>query len=61
MSVSKITKRPKNTCAKCKCGEIAKYKTEIKINQFRGDDEVFWSCEKHKNDCGFLMSNEVIK
>lgn len=61
MKISRITKRPKNICANCKCGKIAKFNTVIQVNIFRGDDEVVWSCDEHKNDCAFLMSKEVIK
>lgn len=49
--------RPKrrNTSAKCKCGELAKYRPEIQVNYFRGDDVVVWACEDHKRDVEFLL------
>ena len=46
--------RKKNTCAKCKCGEIGRYKVTIQCSWFRGEDEVVWSCEDHKKDVDFL-------
>ncbi|POP42357.1 hypothetical protein CHU32_03740 [Superficieibacter electus] len=54
-----LLKKNKNTSAKCKCGAVAKYKTTVQVNIFRGDDEVFWTCEEHKDNCGFLISSKV--
>lgn len=53
-----VLKKNKNVSAKCKCGEVAKYKTDVQVNIFRGDDEVFWTCEKHKKDCAFLIGGD---
>lgn len=52
--------RDKNTQEKCKCGEVGKFKIEVQVNYFRGDDEYYWCCEKHKKDIEFLLgdSNE---
>lgn len=60
MRISNIFVKRKNITAKCKCGKVAKFRTEIQVNKFRGDDEFVWSCDEHKNDCEFLMSSEVI-
>ena len=46
--VSKITYKVNNTSAKCECGELGRYKVMIEVNYFRGDDEVYWRCDKHK-------------
>jgi len=48
--------RPKNTSAVCTiCGEVAKWRVEVQVNIFRGDDEVEWCCEKHKADAGAIV------
>lgn len=54
--VGRVLKKSKNTSAKCRCGVIAKHRTEIQVNWFRGDDELYWACDEHKNNCEFLMS-----
>lgn len=54
-----VLKKSKNTSAKCKCGATAKYKTTVQVNIFRGDDEVFWTCEDHKNNCEFLIYGKL--
>ncbi|WP_336293572.1 hypothetical protein [Cronobacter dublinensis] len=56
--VGSVSTKKKNTSAKCKCGSVAKYKTTVEVNVFRGDDEVFWACDKHKADCDFLIGIE---
>lgn len=56
--ISRTQKRDKNTCAKCKCGEIGRYKVTIETCIFRGEDEVAWSCEDHKKDAEFLYFDE---
>jgi len=53
--VGGLLKKTKNTSARCKCGAVAKYKTTVQVDIFRGDDEVRWSCEEHKNNCAFLI------
>ena len=53
--VSSVAAKSKNTSAKCKCGAVAKFKTTVEVNVFRGDDEVVWSCNEHKKDCSFLV------
>lgn len=53
--VGSVAARSKNTSAKCKCGAVAKFKTTVEVNVFRGDDEVVWSCNEHKKDCSFLV------
>ena len=52
-----VLKKKKNTSAKCKCGAVAKYKTTVQVNIFRGDDEVYWACDEHKNDSLFLLTD----
>lgn len=47
--------RPQNTSAKCRCGKVAKYRPEIQVNYFRGDDEVVWACEYHIGDVDYLL------
>lgn len=53
--VGSVAAKSKNTSAKCKCGAVAKFKTTVEVNVFRGDDEVVWSCNEHKKDCSFLV------
>lgn len=36
--VGGVSAKSKNTSAKCKCGAVAKYKTTLEVNVFRGDD-----------------------
>ncbi|EAW8084279.1 hypothetical protein AAC57_002105 [Salmonella enterica subsp. enterica] len=57
--VGGVLSKKKNTSAKCRCGAVAKYKTTVQVDIFRGDDEVFWSCAEHKNDCVFLLDGAV--
>ncbi|USB65895.1 hypothetical protein [Klebsiella pneumoniae] len=57
--VCSVSARSKNLSAKCKCGAIAKFKTTVEVNVFRGDDEVVWSCNEHKKDCAFLVGVKV--
>lgn len=57
--ITSYTERQKNTQALCKCGQVAKFKTEIQVNYFRGDDEYFWTCEEHKKDLDFIMKAGV--
>lgn len=54
-----VLSKKKNTSAKCRCGAVAKHKTTVQVDIFRGDDEVFWSCGEHKNDCAFLLGRAV--
>lgn len=56
--VGSVAARSKNTSAKCKCGAVAKFKTTVEVNVFRGDDEVVWSCNEHKKDCSFLVCGQ---
>ena len=46
--------QPKNTSAKCKCGEIGRWKVTIQTSWFRGEDEVVWACDEHKDDVEYL-------
>jgi hypothetical protein len=41
--------QPKNTIAVCWCGELANSKTTIECSYMRGDDDVVWTCDEHKN------------
>ncbi len=54
--IGSVRPRNKNTSAKCKCGEVAKFRPEIQVNYFRGDDEVVWACNEHKRDVEFLLN-----
>jgi len=54
--IERVNKRHRNTCARCKCGKLAKFKSEIQLNYMRGDDLVFWACDAHKKDFEFLMA-----
>ncbi|EMT5708361.1 hypothetical protein WMR32_000750 [Klebsiella oxytoca] len=56
--VGSVAAKSKNTSAKCKCGAVAKYKTTVEVNVFRGDDEVVWSCNEHKKDSLFLVGGQ---
>lgn len=56
--VGSVAAKIKNTSAKCKCGAVAKFKTTVEVNVFRGDDEVVWSCNEHKKDCLFLVGGQ---
>lgn len=56
-----VSAKKKNTSAKCKCGAVAKYKTTVQVNVFRGDDEVFWTCDEHKTEGEFLIGVELRK
>jgi len=51
-----VYRRYHNTSAKCRCGEIGKYKAEIEWDYMRGNDETVWACEDHKNDVAFLTT-----
>ena len=53
--VGSVAAKSKNTSAKCKCGAVAKFKTTVEVNVFRGDDEVIWSCNEHKKTVHFLV------
>jgi len=48
-------KPKKKVHKKCKCGDTATRKIDIQVNCMRGDDEVIWSCDKHKDDVKFLL------
>jgi len=53
--IRQVHKKPKNTAAKCECGQLAKFKTEVEFNYMRGDDEFFWVCDTHKRDLEFIL------
>ena len=59
--IGETVKRKKNNCAKCRCGEVAKFKVHIQLDYMRGNDEVIWSCESHKKDVGYLLEWENAK
>ena len=46
-------KKPKNTSAKCACGELGKFKVDIQWDWMRGNDDVVWSCKLHRKDLNF--------
>jgi hypothetical protein len=48
----------KNTCAKCKCGELGRWKVTIETSWFRGEDEVVWACDNHKDDVEYLYYDQ---
>ena len=56
--IGEVYKRQKNTSAKCKCGEVGKFKTAVQVSYMRGDDEVFWACDPHKRDLEFLTNSQ---
>ena len=56
--ISDIRIRKKNTCAKCKCGEIGRFKVTIQTSFMRGEDDVVWSCEEHKRDVNYLYFDQ---
>ena len=58
--IGRTEKRDKNTCAKCKCGEIGKYKVHIECSIFRGEDDVVWACDKHKKDAKYLYFDAAV-
>ncbi len=47
--------RPKNTSAKCPCGEVGKWLVDIQTSPFRGEDEVEWRCDTHKDWLSFTI------
>lgn len=49
--------RKKNTAAKCKCGELGKFRPEIQVSYMRGDDIVVWACDEHKMNHEFLLQD----
>lgn len=49
-----VRPRPRNCSAKCSCGNVGKFKTEIQWDWMRGNDDVVWACEEHKKDIVFL-------
>ena len=53
--ISLILNKATNTQAKCKCGKVAKFKTEIQVNYMRGEEEYYWSCYEHKKDIDYLL------
>ena len=57
--IGNVLPKKKNTSAKCRCGAVAKHKTTVQVDIFRGDDEVFWACDEHKNDCAFLLGGAI--
>lgn len=46
--IGNVEKHPRNTSERCLCGAMAKYRVEIQVNFFRGDDEIEWRCQEHK-------------
>ncbi len=57
--VLEVEKRSKNNSAKCKCGDIAKFRSHIAFNEMRGDDDVIWACNDHKRDLVFLVKSSI--
>ena len=48
--ISSRLRRYKNTNAVCDwCDDTGIYKLTIEVDAFRGNDDVVWACEKHKN------------
>ena len=60
-NIGRTERRNKNTCAKCKCGEIGKFKVHIECSFMRGEDEVVWACEAHKKDVNYLYFDDLPK
>lgn len=59
--VGSVAAKSKNTSAKCKCGAVAKFKTTVEVNVFRGDDEVIWSCNEHKKTVHFWSTSKAVQ
>lgn len=45
----------------CKCGEVATNQTTVQINSFRGDDDIYYTCDSHKRDLTFLCDSLVTR
>jgi len=60
-NIGQVDSREKATQAKCPCGEIAKFKSHIQWNYFRGEDDVVWSCDKHKRDVDFHVDEIFVR
>jgi hypothetical protein len=52
--IGEVQKKPKNTQAKCRCGEVGKFRIHVQFDYMRGNDEVYWACPDHKSDVIFL-------
>ena len=56
--IGAIEKRPKNTSEKCRvCNVVAKFRVDVQIDWFRGNDLVEWACDVHKNDAERLAAD----
>jgi hypothetical protein len=56
--IGRIQPHKKNTCAKCRCGEIGTAKVHIELSFMRGEDEVIWACSEHKLQPEYLLGWE---
>ena len=56
--IGQTQKKPKNTQAKCQCGEIGKFRVHVQFDYMRGNDEVYWACQNHRGDVGFLTGTQ---
>ncbi len=56
--IGRVLKQRLNHQAKCKCGKVGKFKTEIHYNYMRGDDDQVWSCDAHAKDLTFLLGGD---
>ena len=54
--IGRIDSRKKNTCAKCRCGDLGTAKVHIQLSFMRGEDEVIWACNEHKLNPEFLLN-----
>jgi hypothetical protein len=43
----------------CLCGEVATNQVTVQVNNFRGDDDVYFTCDDHKRDLDYLRSHLV--
>ena len=59
--ISNIENRKKNTSALCVCGEVGTAKVTIQTSWFRGEDEVLWSCDRHKNAPNALLAYKIAR
>lgn len=49
--IVRVDPKPRSQGVQCSvCGEPAQFKSHIEVSWFRGEDEVRWSCDKHKRD-----------
>lgn len=53
--IGKTEVKSGNAQAKCKCGEVAKFRVHVQIDYMRGNDEVLWACPGHRKNATYLI------